>query len=152
MLVRLTGLFAFLLLQVPMASAQLYKWVDSQGKVHYSDQQPPLTTKPKELAVEPSPKTAIPPGSQPSASGSVDWKRQDSELRRRMEARSRRDAPTNEEMMESSGRRQCEMAQKSLKQAEDSPAYRNADGTNNFAERTAGINRARSSMEAACSK
>jgi hypothetical protein len=37
---RLAIAAVFLLLS-PLASAQLYKWVDKDGKVHYSDQPPP---------------------------------------------------------------------------------------------------------------
>jgi coenzyme F420-reducing hydrogenase alpha subunit len=44
----------------PLASAQLYKWVDKDGKVHYSDQPPPASAT-KQINVAPGP--AAPPPS-----------------------------------------------------------------------------------------
>jgi hypothetical protein len=43
----------------PLAMAQLYKWVDKDGKVHYSDQPPPATAT-KQINVAPGPSTPAP--------------------------------------------------------------------------------------------
>ena len=43
----------------PLASAQLYKWVDKDGKVHYSDQPPPAQAS-KQINVAPGPATPAP--------------------------------------------------------------------------------------------
>lgn len=37
---RLTLTFVFILLCVPLAQAEMYRWVDANGKVHFSDKQP----------------------------------------------------------------------------------------------------------------
>ncbi len=51
---------AILILAVaPFASAQLYKWVDKDGKVHYSDQPPPAQAA-KQINVAPGPATPAP--------------------------------------------------------------------------------------------
>jgi outer membrane biosynthesis protein TonB len=55
--------FAILALAAPAAMAQLYKWVDKDGRVHYSDQPPP-SQESKQIAVPtapsaPAPKSAV---------------------------------------------------------------------------------------------
>jgi len=57
-------LFAFLILSAANADAGLNKWVDSNGKVHYSDQPPPTGVEATTL------RTARPPVSAPAASKS----------------------------------------------------------------------------------
>lgn len=42
------------------ASAQMYKWVDSNGKVQYSDKPPPSNIKTEKLRSPPSPATRMP--------------------------------------------------------------------------------------------
>lgn len=53
------ALAAFLVLFAPLASAQLYKWVDKDGKVQYSDQPPPAGAS-KQINVAPGPATPAP--------------------------------------------------------------------------------------------
>ncbi len=53
------ALVALCLLLAPLASAQLYKWVDKDGKVHYSDQPPPATAT-KQINVAPGPSGPAP--------------------------------------------------------------------------------------------
>lgn len=53
-------LFAFLILSTASANAELNKWVDQQGKVHYSDQ-PPAGVEATELRAAPAPASAPAP-------------------------------------------------------------------------------------------
>jgi hypothetical protein len=53
------ALAALCLLLAPLAPAQLYKWVDKDGKVQYSDQPPPAGAS-KQINVAPGPSTPAP--------------------------------------------------------------------------------------------
>lgn len=53
------ALAVIVLALAPLASAQLYKWVDKDGKVHYSDQPPPAQAS-KQINVAPGPATPAP--------------------------------------------------------------------------------------------
>jgi hypothetical protein len=58
-----------LLLFVPLAgSAEIYRWVDKDGQLHFSDQKPPNLSTVEEVTIS-NPNVVSPPGS--SASGSV---------------------------------------------------------------------------------
>ena len=48
-------LFAFLILSATNADAGLNKWVDEQGKIHYSDQPPPVGAEASTLRNAPPP-------------------------------------------------------------------------------------------------
>lgn len=84
---------ATLLAALP-AAADLYKWVDADGKVHYSDQQPPATVKKHETVKAIRPVAATPsvaPGSTDAVPGANNgpksYVEQDMEFRkRRLEA------------------------------------------------------------------
>ncbi len=66
-------LFAFLILTAASANAELSKWVDQQGKVHYSDRPP--------VGVEATPvRAAPPPASAPAPSKS--YSEREAELRK----------------------------------------------------------------------
>lgn len=54
------SLFAFLILTAASANAELNKWVDQQGKVHYSDR-PPAGVEATELRAAPAPANATAP-------------------------------------------------------------------------------------------
>ena len=53
------ALAILILALAPFASAQLYKWVDKDGKVHYSDQPPPAQAS-KQINVAPGPAAPAP--------------------------------------------------------------------------------------------
>jgi hypothetical protein len=80
----LPSLAAGLLLMTVTAAAhaELYKWVDAQGKIHYSDKADGAgKAKVKELQVDAAPTPA------PAKSGTVpDWQRQEEAYRKRQEA------------------------------------------------------------------
>jgi len=65
---RNTWVTVLLLALAAPAYAQLYKWVDADGKVHYSDQPPPATArKEQKLNI----RTTPPESAAPSAEGEV---------------------------------------------------------------------------------
>lgn len=82
---------ATLLAALP-AAADLYKWVDSDGKTHYSDQQPPASVKKHEMVKAISPAAAAPSAGSSDAvpganNGPKTYVEQDMEFRkRRLEA------------------------------------------------------------------
>ena len=60
---RLSVAIALALCLALPASAQMYKWVDSNGKVHYSDKPPPSNVKTEKLR-EPAPAASTPVASE----------------------------------------------------------------------------------------
>jgi hypothetical protein len=83
---------ALCLLALP-AAAELYKWTDENGKVHYSDQPPPANVKKSETITAPKPQVAAPPpaatapGAKPATGGPKTAAEQEMEFRkRRLEA------------------------------------------------------------------
>jgi hypothetical protein len=58
-----------LLLVAPLATAQVYKWTDAQGTVHYSETPPPQGTKYNQVSV--STDTSTPASSSSSASSAA---------------------------------------------------------------------------------
>jgi hypothetical protein len=144
-ILSLTAL-AFCLVAVP-ATAQMYKWVDAQGRAHYSDQPPPSAAKAQKYDTEPARPEGSAPASTP-AQGGNSLAAQDAALRNRLAARQR--AGEDEQANRSMRRNGCESAQAQLRAAENAPARRFDNGGNNFAERTAAINQARASADAAC--
>lgn len=62
-MIRMLLSFIFLALSVSAYGQQLYKWVDKDGKVQYSDQPPPASAKQQKLDVKappPAPSAASP--------------------------------------------------------------------------------------------
>ncbi len=57
-----------LLLLTPLANAQVYKWTDASGTVHYSQDAPPQGTKYKQVTTT---GTVVPPASSASASNTA---------------------------------------------------------------------------------
>lgn len=95
-------------LLVPAAlGQQLYKWVDSQGKVHYSDR-PPTGPVKGEQTIKPPP-----PGPAPSATGAQSLQEQELEFRKRqIEAQ---EARTKAEAEAKVKKENCDRAQSNLK-------------------------------------
>lgn len=99
------------LLALPVC-AELYKWTDENGKIHYSDQPPPANVKKSETIKAPKPVVAPPPtdGAKP-ATGPKTPAEQEMEFRkRRLEsaeanAKAQKDAQAVEEK-----KRTCEKA------------------------------------------
>ena len=74
-----------LLLLSASVQAQMYKWVDSSGKVHYTDQAPPANVKQKKLDIttSPAPVVATPGKKAPVASKTLADKEMDFNKRRK---------------------------------------------------------------------
>ncbi len=123
-----TALVLALLTAACPAGAGLYKWIDADGKVHYSDQPPPDGAKQQEIK---TPKSAAPasvpanatPGaaapSQAAAKGPKTPAEQEMEFRKRRveateaEAKRQQEAQANAEKQ-----RNCEAARNRVKQIE----------------------------------
>ncbi len=99
-----------LLLTPPGAGAELYRWVDAQGKVHYSDSPPPGGG--KSVRTVPAPAAAAgtaTPGTQKS------WQEKDMEFRQRRAAEEEARAKQEKEAEEARQKQaNCEAARKSL--------------------------------------
>ena len=74
-----------LLLLSASAQAHMYKWVDSSGKVHYTDQAPPANVKQKKLDIttSPAPIVATPDKKAPVASKTLADREMDFNKRRK---------------------------------------------------------------------
>ncbi|HVS25853.1 MAG TPA: DUF4124 domain-containing protein [Burkholderiales bacterium] len=117
---RLLSLIILSLLSGVVASADVYKWVDSDGTVHYSDQPPPGAVKEQSL----SNKSGTPPGSSgasgagnaaPNAAGPKTYIEQDAEFRKRQVEAEEKHAKEEKVLAEAKGRQQnCEHARSSL--------------------------------------
>lgn len=129
------------------AMAQLYRWVDADGKVHYSDQ-PPAQAKSKKFDTDPAPPPAGTTSAPVPAQRAPSWNEKDAALRSRMESKQR--VADLEQQQQAAQRAGCERAKEELRKAENAPAIRDDFGNNNFAARTANINRAQANANAAC--
>ncbi len=131
-----------LVLAVPVASAQVYKWVDEKGRVHYGEK-PPAGSKPS---------TVKPPAAAPNAPAKAqDLQSQELELRSRQikrredEEREARDAANREA--------RCSNAKDRLEIAERAALYRLEKGERVFlsdAERKAALEGMRAAVTQYC--
>lgn len=104
-----------LALAAATAQAQIYRWVDANGKTHYSDA-PPATGKPKVDMVG--------AGSAPAGTKSgSDWQEKEREFRRR---RAEINEATAKEEQEAAARREkaCSRARSQMAAMEGVPVYR----------------------------
>ena len=135
-------LVLLLALAVPVASAQVYKWVDEKGRIHYGEK-PPAGSKPS--AVKPP---AAPPNAPTKAQ---DLQSQELEFRGRQikrgedEARQARDA--------ANGEARCNNAKERLAIAEQAALYRREKGERGFfsdAEQKAAVENMRAAVTRYC--
>lgn len=106
-----------LLLTSTAASAALNKWVDSEGKVHYSDQPPPPNVKSETLRTSPAPAAEAPPAASPSAA--PDSAEREAELKRKQQAeKEAADRAALEQANREIERTNCENARQSLRSLE----------------------------------
>jgi hypothetical protein len=101
-----------IVLSLPFAaSAEMYRWVDSQGKVHYSDSPPPAGAK-SSKTIDTPPPSAAPSGAAPKAKT---WQEKEMDFRQRQAAEADAQAKKQKEEAEAKERKQnCENARKSL--------------------------------------
>ncbi|HSS47233.1 MAG TPA: DUF4124 domain-containing protein [Burkholderiales bacterium] len=117
---RVPSLIVLLLLSAVASAAGVYKWVDSDGTVHYSDQPPPGAVKEQNL----DNKSGTPPASSgasgtenaaPKAAGPKTYIEQNAEFRKRQVEAEEKRAKEEKALAEAKERQQnCERARSSL--------------------------------------
>lgn len=65
------GVFLGVLLLATAAQAQVYRWVDGNGRTVFSDQPPPQGRKSETVKLRPLPATAASPASAPAVNGDI---------------------------------------------------------------------------------
>ena len=110
----LIALTALTLCAAP-AYAELYKWVDEQGKVHYSDQPASGKVKSeKKLEIRNQPAAA------PAASANKSWQEKNLEYKKRQSSAADAEAKKQKEAQEAKAKiENCDKAKKNLKTLED---------------------------------
>lgn len=130
-----------LLLLAPVASAQVYKWVDDKGRVHYGET-PAAGTKPSEVK---------PPAGQPQQRPAQDLQSQETEfLRRQVE---QRQIEKRQAVEEANRRIRCDHAKEELAIAEQARLYKVEKGERVFLgddERQAAVARRREAVSRYC--
>lgn len=147
----LLALSSALLLMTSPAYAQLYKWVDEQGNVHYSDQPAEGKTKSKS-------KLEIPnqPGAANSADSSQTWQEKELEFQKRKSSAAANEAKKQKEAQEAKTKLEnCESAKQNLSRLENvAPVYtfneKNGRTYLNEAQRAEAITQARKSVTDWC--
>lgn len=111
--------FLFVLLSLALSSAvaaEMYRWVDSQGRVHYSDEPPPAGAKSSKTVTPPPPSSYAPSGEGVKAKT---WQEKDMEFRQRQSAQAEAQAKKEKEEADAKQKKQnCENARKSLQALE----------------------------------
>lgn len=145
---RMKSWLWILLLALPALShAQLYRWVDAQGQVHYSDSPPPPGAKDTRTVEKPAPSAG-----QPGKS----WQEKDMEFRQRRAAEADAESKKAKEAEEARQKQaNCEAARKNLQILESGQRVvtTNAQGEREFIDDTArqkAINDARKAVETWC--
>lgn len=106
----------FLLLSFSAYGA-LHKWVDADGKVHYSDAPPPANAKEQPVKVKAAPAAATTPSSGVPAAKSV--AEREAEYRKAQKAKQEAEQKAAQQQEEAQARkRNCEIAQQNLKALE----------------------------------
>lgn len=107
-----------LLLSSTAAFAALNKWVDGEGKVHYSDQPPPPNLKSETLRTRPAPAAEAPPSAAAPSATPSDAERE-AELKRKQQAeKEAADRDALEQANREIERTNCENARQSLRSLE----------------------------------
>jgi hypothetical protein len=136
------ALAMLLALAVPVASAQVYKWVDEKGRVHYGEE-PPAGSKPS--AVKPP---AAPPNAPAKAQ---DLQSQELEFRRRQLKRGEDEVSQARDAANREGH--CSNAKERLAIAEQAALYRREKGEKVFfsdAEQKAEVESRRAAVTRYC--
>ena len=146
----LLGIAIFLLSMTPV-HAELYKWVDEQGKVHYSDQ--PASGKTKSET-----KLGIPnqPAVNPGADNSKTWQEKDLDYKKRLADAAESEAKKQKAAQETKTKLEnCDKAKQNLSQLESAaPVYTFNEATGrtllNEAQRADATEKARKSVSEWC--
>lgn len=130
-----TAISLLVLLGLPLAAAaEMYRWVDSNGQVHYSDSPPPAGAK--------STRTIVTPPAAPAAAPakSKTWQEKDLEFRQRQAAEAEAQAKKDKESADAKQKKaNCEAARRNLQTLESGQrvATTNAQGEREFMDDTA---------------
>lgn len=109
-----TCLLILLLLSSTSTFAALNKWVDANGKVHYSDQPPPANVKAETLRTAPAASEPAKAGSAPAASKTL--AEREMELKKAQQAKKEASKKAAQEQAEANEKKEnCAAAQQSLK-------------------------------------
>ncbi len=146
-----TAISLLVLLSLPLAAAaEMYRWVDSSGQVHYSDSPPPAGAK--------STKTIDTPPAAPAAAPAKGktWQEKDLEFRQRQAADAEAQAKKDKEAADAKQKKEnCEAARRNLQTLESGQrvATTNARGEREFmddAARQKAIEEARRAVNSWC--
>jgi hypothetical protein len=139
------------LLGLPLAAtAEMYRWVDANGQVHYSDSPPPAGAKSPKTIDMPSPAPAAAP-----AKGKT-WQEKDLEFRQRQQAETEAQAKKEKEAADAKQKKEnCEAARRNLQTLESGQrvATTNAQGEREFMDdgaRQKAIAEARRAVDSWC--
>ncbi|ALQ52369.1 DUF4124 domain-containing protein [Nitrosomonas ureae] len=104
-------------------SAQIYKWVDETGKIHYTDQPPPphVNTKEQQLNINTAPAAGSHPG---NPSNALSDEREEFEKRRKQ----RQENEAKDQAQAEINKKKCTEAQTQLRMYADSPRLTIPDG------------------------
>jgi hypothetical protein len=147
----LLALSSVLLLVTTPVYAQLYKWVDEQGKVHYSDQPPSGKAKNESTLNIPSQ-----PGTTSSPESDKNWQEKELEFQKRQTSAAEAEAKKQKAEQEAKTKREnCEKAKNQLSQLESiAPVYTYDEKVGrtylNEAQRAEAIEKARKSVSEWC--
>lgn len=149
---KLTGLLLIVLpLVATVANAELYRWVDAQGKVHYSDTRPPADARGTRKLSSDLPPSPLSPAAKPKS-----WQEKDQEFktRRAAEAEARAKAQKEAEQAEQK-KKNCEAARRNLQLLESGQRIvtMNAQGEREYLDegaRQKAIEDARKAVESWC--
>jgi hypothetical protein len=125
---------------VPWAHAQLYKWVDENGKVHYSDQPPPSSVTSTKTIERARPRAVAAPSGdavQETAKGPKTIADQEMEFRKRRVQAAEAEAKRQQEAQASAEKqRNCQQAKARVTNLERGGRItkQGADGEQNFLE------------------
>ncbi len=118
---RLTYSAVLLFLSLPIAQAEIYKWVDDNGQVHYSEQAPDSKRSSKEIHIRHAPQA-------PLVSPEQRRQQRDNLLRAFDEERQlRNEAKAKKEQDEARSRKNCIWARDKLKNYERATVLYNLD-------------------------
>jgi len=133
------------------ASAEMYRWVDAQGKVHYSDSPPPAGAKSSKAISTPPPAAPASPGAAPKT-----WQEKEMDFRQRQSTQAEAQAKKAKEEAEAKQKKEnCEAARKNLQTLESGQrvATTNEQGEREYmddAARQKAINDARKAVDSWC--
>lgn len=120
-------LIFFLVLFSVNAEADLNKWVDAQGKVHYSDEPPPENVKVESVHIPSD--HALPTSAPSSAKSLAD---QEEQLNKEMKAKEKAAAEEKKKQAdEQLKQKNCEIARTNLRVLQDSPRIATYDASGN---------------------